>query len=94
MSPASLDADVRNSGAAAVLSPREPSAGSKAIFWIVASGDPTIYAHDLYANLRKLDDAGAKRILVEAPPRNPEWDAVNDRLARAAAGTATLDDET
>ncbi len=93
MSPASLDADVRNFGNVAVLARREPSMGSKAIFWIVASDDPLRYAHDLYANLRKLDDAGAKRILVEAPPPAPEWEAVNDRLARAAAGSADLEDE-
>jgi L-threonylcarbamoyladenylate synthase len=92
MSPASLDADVRNFGNVAVLALREPSMGSKAIFWIAASGDPALYAHDLYANLRKLDDAGAKRILVEAPPTTPEWEAVNDRLARAAAGSAIEDE--
>jgi len=93
MSPASLDADVRNFANVAVLARREPSMGSKAIFWIVASDDPALYAHDLYANLRKLDDAGAKRILVEAPPPAPEWEAVNDRLARAAAGSAMIEDE-
>ncbi len=93
MSPASLDADVRNFANVAVLARREPSMGSKATFWIVASDDPATYAHDLYANLRKLDDAGAKRILVEAPPPTPEWEAVNDRLARAAAGSAMIEDE-
>jgi L-threonylcarbamoyladenylate synthase len=93
MSPASLDTDVRNFANVAVLARREPSMGSKATFWIVASDDPARYAHDLYANLRKLDDAGAKRILVEAPPPTPEWEAVNDRLARAAAGSAMIEDE-
>jgi L-threonylcarbamoyladenylate synthase len=93
MSPASLDMDVRSFANVAVLARREPSMGSKAIFWIVASDDPARYAHDLYANLRKLDDAGAKRILVEAPPPTPEWEAVNDRLARAAAGSAMIEDE-
>jgi L-threonylcarbamoyladenylate synthase len=93
MSPASLDMDVRNFANVAVLSLREPSMGSKAIYWITASGDPARYGHDLYANLRKLDDAGAKRILVEAPPTAPEWEAVNDRLARAAAGSSAIDDE-
>jgi L-threonylcarbamoyladenylate synthase len=93
MSPASLEADVRNFANVAVLAFREPAMGSKAIFWIAASDDPARYAHDLYANLRKLDDAGAKRILVEAPPPAPEWEAVNDRLARAAAGSALHEDE-
>ncbi len=94
MSPASLDMDVRNFANVAVLSLREPSMGSKAIYWIAASGDPARYGHDLYANLRKLDDAGAKRILVEAPPTTVEWEAVNDRLTRAAAGSSAIDDET
>ena len=30
--------------------------------------------------------SGADVILVEAPPRTPAWEAVNDRLARAASG--------
>lgn len=54
--------------------------------WIAGSNDPESYAHDLYANLRALDASGARRILVEAPPKAPEWEAINDRLARAAAG--------
>ena len=47
-----------------------------------------------YANLRTLDASGAKRILVEAPPTKREWEAVNDRLVRAAAGAGALGDET
>ena len=60
--------------------------------WIAGSGDPLDYAHDLYANLRALDASGAQRILVEMPPKAPEWEAVNDRLARAAAGAAVSED--
>jgi len=59
--------------------------------WIVAHEDAKRYAHDLYANLRRLDQSGANRILVEAPPQAPQWEAVNDRLARAAAGASLLD---
>jgi L-threonylcarbamoyladenylate synthase len=56
--------------------------------------DPVRYGHDLYARLRELDAAGADRILVEAPPIDPAWEAVNDRLARAAAASETeFDDE-
>jgi len=61
---------------------------------VLAARDPAAYGHDLYANLRTLDAAGAEEILVEAPPAGPEWEAVNDRLARAAAGAQALDDET
>jgi L-threonylcarbamoyladenylate synthase len=41
------------------------------------------YAHDLYAALRLMDRAGADVILVEAPPRDGQWQGVNDRLDRA-----------
>ena len=60
---------------------------------IQAPQDASGYGHDLYANLRRLDASGAARIVVEAPPESPEWEAVNDRLARAAAGTRLHDDE-
>ncbi|HSS29064.1 MAG TPA: L-threonylcarbamoyladenylate synthase [Usitatibacter sp.] len=76
----------------AVLALGEAPVNAKAIAWIAAGDDPARYAHELYSNLRKLDAAGAKRILVEAPPRDADWEAVNDRLQRAAAGS--LDDET
>ena len=55
--------------------------------WLAASTGVAAYAHELYANLRTLDAAGCDAILVERPPQGPEWAAVNDRLARAAAGT-------
>ena len=55
--------------------------------WIVAPADPAGYAHDLYANLRRLDAADADEILVELPPAGAAWLAVHDRLARAAAGS-------
>jgi L-threonylcarbamoyladenylate synthase len=53
--------------------------------WIEASRDPQRHAHDLYANLRRLDRVGAAEILVEAPPDDAAWDAIRDRLGRAAA---------
>jgi L-threonylcarbamoyladenylate synthase len=91
---AALDAEVRNLTNVAVLAMREPPYTALVTSWIVAARDPGHYGHDLYANLRKLDASGAKRILVEAPPLAPQWEAVNDRLARAAAGAGMLDDET
>ena len=78
---------------AAVLALGEAPVNARAVSWIVAGSDPGRYGHDLYANLRRLDASGAKRILVEAPPSAPEWEAVNDRLARAAAGSIAGDDE-
>ena len=70
-------------------SPRRPVI--EGVTWIAASAAPALYAHDLYANLRALDQAGCSAILVEAPPLEPEWAAVHDRLSRAAAGSATPD---
>jgi L-threonylcarbamoyladenylate synthase len=42
------------------------------------------YARGLYAALHQLDAAGCDRIMVELPPGGPEWNAVHDRLRRAA----------
>jgi L-threonylcarbamoyladenylate synthase len=81
-------------GDVAVLAFGAAPPGARAREWIAAGAEPLRYGHDLYANLRRLDASGAQRILVEAPPQGPEWEAVNDRLSRAAAGAAGLDDET
>ena len=56
-----------------------------ALTWQPVSADPSQYAHAIYSLMRELDGRGYAKILVEAPPRTPEWDAVNDRLGRAAA---------
>jgi L-threonylcarbamoyladenylate synthase len=42
------------------------------------------YARRLYALLRELDAAGADRLLVARPPHGGAWDAIHDRLRRAA----------
>ncbi len=42
-------------------------------------------AHQLFAVLRGFDARGARLIWVEAPPADPDWDGVRDRLERAAA---------
>jgi L-threonylcarbamoyladenylate synthase len=46
--------------------------------------DPQLYQKALYAALRELEARGAESILIEEPPRAPAWEAVRDRLARAA----------
>jgi L-threonylcarbamoyladenylate synthase len=51
--------------------------------WIGAPRGADRYAHDLYANLRALDGAGADAIVIEAVPDADEWRAVRDRLVRA-----------
>ncbi len=60
--------------------------------WLTAPREAAGYAHALYASLRTLEAAGCDTILVEKPPQTPEWAAINDRLARAAAGSSVPDD--
>jgi L-threonylcarbamoyladenylate synthase len=52
---------------------------------IALSTKPELFATALYSSLRALDLRGAKRILIEAPPTDSQWDAINDRLRRACA---------
>jgi L-threonylcarbamoyladenylate synthase len=61
------------------------------VVWIDAPAAPAGYAHDLYANLRRLDAAGCDVMLVEEPPLTAEWAAVRDRLRRATAGSGQND---
>ena len=49
--------------------------------------DPSAYAHGLYAALRDLDTDDGREIRVEQLPADPTWDALRDRLRRAAAGS-------
>jgi len=47
--------------------------------------EPEAAAHELFAVLRELDAAGVAEIWVEHPPADAAWEAVVDRLRRAAA---------
>lgn len=46
--------------------------------------DPVAYAVSLYAALHQLDALGLPTIYVQRPPESPEWEAVWDRLSKAA----------
>lgn len=63
----------------------KPNSIEDNIYWQQASIDPTLYAHDLYANLRLLDQLNKDLLLIEAPPQTTEWLAVLDRITRATA---------
>jgi L-threonylcarbamoyladenylate synthase len=90
-----LIAESMRSPDVAVLAMASRPTGVDVKSWIAAPSDPMRYGHELYANLRALDRLGALRILVESPPRLAAWEAVNDRLDRAAAGGGgTPGDET
>lgn len=69
----------------AVLALRAPVTTNQYMTWINAGTRPDVYGRQLYANLRTLDKAGAKVILVEEVPEGERWDAVRDRLKRAAS---------
>lgn len=44
-------------------------------------------AQELFTALRAFDDEGVQAIWVEAPPFEPAWDGVQDRLRRASASS-------
>jgi L-threonylcarbamoyladenylate synthase len=71
-----------------VLAQQPARARARQIRWIDAGEDPEHYAHDLYAHLRALDASGAQRLLVQEVPPGEPWDAIRDRLSRAAAAHA------
>ena len=52
---------------------------------IVLPNEAAAYSQGLYAALRALDRRGFSRLLIQAPPRDEPWRAVNDRLQRAVA---------
>lgn len=68
---------------AAVLAFSRPD--ERVDFWLRMPRDPAAYARKLYAALRELDGARCEAILVEAPPAEPGWEAVLDRLRKATA---------
>jgi L-threonylcarbamoyladenylate synthase len=69
-------------GKVAVLAFSRPD--ERVDYWIRMPRDPRGYGQRLYAALRELDSAGCETILIEAPPGNLEWNAIRDRLTRAA----------
>jgi len=62
-------------------------AGAAGLQACMAAADPAAYAHELYAVLHELDAGESAVLLVERPPAEPGWEAIHDRLARAAAGS-------
>jgi L-threonylcarbamoyladenylate synthase len=78
----------------AVLAQRLPLRAHKYVTWINAGRRPENFGRDLYNNLRTLDKAGCQHILVQAVPDGETWDAIRDRLLRAATAVAESDDGT
>lgn len=74
---------------AVLLRELSPAACAAAACITAMAAAARTYAHDLYARLRALDKQNLDLILVEALPQEPVWQAVNDRLQRAARGSGT-----
>jgi L-threonylcarbamoyladenylate synthase len=87
-------ADAQSAGGRriAVLAQRLPLRAHKYVTWINAGRRPETFGRDLYTNLRTLDKAGCQRILVQAAPDGEPWEAIRDRLLRAATSVADSDD--
>lgn len=82
--PRTLERALRRSGRLGVLAitaaPRDHIAA-----WRTLPADAGSAAKVLYSHLRALDRSGVEAILIEAPPPGSDWDAVRDRLRKAAA---------
>lgn len=76
----------------AVLSRTLRPFAATGLSWHAAPAAAAGYAHELYATLRRLDASGADLILVETPPPDAAWQAVADRLQRAACGSGENDE--
>jgi L-threonylcarbamoyladenylate synthase len=67
-----------------ILGPGQPLPGVRGRI-LQMPDDPARYAGALYAELHKADSEGWDWIAVNAPPDEPEWAGIRDRLQRAAA---------
>jgi L-threonylcarbamoyladenylate synthase len=77
------DGNVPPDGAGAYLQLRhEPGRQVREV--VQMPRDVTGYAAQLYSTLHRLDVCGYDWIAVDAPPNTLEWEAVRDRLRRAA----------
>jgi L-threonylcarbamoyladenylate synthase len=93
VAPGQLAARIAALGAASVgvLAPGAALPGALAAdlaLYLVAPDDPEDYARALYGNLRRLDASLARILLLAQPPAGSRWEAILDRLERAAAGSA------
>lgn len=86
-----VDAAKADAGRVAAVVFHKPQHGASAnVDWHLCATEPDAYARDLYALLRRLDQQGYASILLEQPPQTPAWQAVNDRIGRAAAAFSSL----
>jgi L-threonylcarbamoyladenylate synthase len=80
-----LDAKAINAGEALLAFGADPPRHAGAMLNLSATGDLREAAANLFAHLRELDATGAATIAVMPIPHDGLGEAINDRLARAAA---------
>ena len=81
-----LDAEAARAGEALLaFGPLPPGAATDTTLNLSAGGDLVEAAVNLFSHLRALDASGAKTIAVMKVPHQGLGEAINDRLARAAA---------
>jgi len=68
-----------------VISTERPAANWDATRWHKLPATPDGYARGLYETLNRCDQSGAELILVQPLPAGAEWNAIRDRLTRAAS---------
>ena len=61
------------------------------ITWIKMPQNTAAYAQQLYDTLRQLDNGQFCRIYVESLPKTARWQAIDDRLSRAAVGSNQIE---
>ena len=69
----------------ALWSVAPPARQDRRVSWRPQPQAAAAMEHDLYRMLRELDASGADLILIQSPPADPAWAAVDDRLRRAAS---------
>jgi L-threonylcarbamoyladenylate synthase len=67
-----------------VVSSHPAEIHQSACHWLMMPDNAAQYGQSLYALLRDIDKSACDYILIELPPAQMQWDAVNDRLTRAA----------
>jgi L-threonylcarbamoyladenylate synthase len=70
-----------------VISTEPPPADFDLENWHQLPASPDGYARSLYDTLNQCDQTGAELILIQSLPSGAGWDAIRDRLSRAASGS-------
>lgn len=70
------------SGRIGVYARRRPA--NPDVLWLAAPADADGWEQTLYDAMRQLDQQQLARIVIAAPREGPQWDAVMDRVSRAA----------